>query len=67
MYESFIKYENSIHFNCTELETDSLESIQWRAARITSGGTISTPIRCLHEELATESVQTRRDRNVIKF
>ena len=30
-----------------------------------SGGTISTLIRCLHEELVIETLQTRRDRNVI--
>ena len=66
MYESFIRpsleYGNTIYCNCTELETDSIESIQQKAMGIISGGTIITPNRCLHEELAMETLQTRRDR-----
>ena len=46
-----LSMETPLYCNCTELETDSFKSIQWRGARIISGGTISTPIRCLHEEL----------------
>ena len=69
MYTSFIRpsieYANVIWCNCTDTENDFLEGIQRRAARIITGGTISTSSKCLYEELAIETLKCRRDRNVM--
>ena len=69
MYNSFIRpsleYGNILYNNCTETDSDQLESVQRRAARIITGGTISTPSQCLYEELAIETLKARRDRNIL--
>ena len=69
MYQSFIRpsleYGNIIYCNCTDIENDMLESVQRRAARIITGGIISTATLCLYNELSIEPLSTRRDRNVL--
>ena len=69
MYKVFIRpsieYGNIIYINCTQTETEALEAVQRRAARIITGGTISAPSLCLAEELALESLETRRERNAL--
>ena len=69
MYQSFIRpsleYGNIIFCNCTDLENEMLESVQRRAARIISGGIISTSSTSLYQEIAIEPLKTRRNRNVL--
>ena len=69
MYKSFIRpsleYGNIIWCNITETECDSLDKVQRRAARIITGGTISTSVRCLYQELSLETLQSRRDRQIL--
>ena len=69
LYESFIRpsleYGNIIYCNCTDGEKDEIEKIQRRAARIISGGTISTSVRLLYEELALETLETRQNRQML--
>ena len=71
MYESFIRpsleYGNILMSNSSDADNDRLESIQRRAARVITGGTISTSVRCLYEELAMETLVVRRQRNIILF
>ena len=59
MYSPFIRpsleYENIISCNCTEQETELLESIQIRALRIITGGIICTHKHSLYEEISNES------------
>ena len=69
MYESFIRpsleYGSIIYCNETDLEKDSLEKVQRRAARIISGGTVCTSLRLLYEELAMETLDTRQERQIL--
>ena len=71
MYTSFIRpcleYGNIVWCNCTTNESESLEAIQRRAARIITGGIIRTNKACLYEECALESLEDRRDRSVLLF
>ena len=69
MYQSFIRpsleYGNIIWCNISEAECESLDKVQRRAARIITGGTISTSVRCLYQELSLETLQSRRDRHIL--
>lgn len=69
MYLSFIRpkleYANTIWINCTESESDQIESIQRRAARIITGGIIRTPSNLLYNEIALEPLKARRERNAL--
>jgi len=71
MYTSFIRpsleYGNIIWCNCTDNESDTLEAIQRRAARIITGGIIRTNTISLYLECGIETLQERRNRNVLLF
>ena len=69
MYTSFVRpsleYGNVIWDNCSEMESDRLENIQRRAARILTGGIIRTPSSLLYEESGLEPLAKRRERNIV--
>ena len=71
LYTSFIRptleYGNIIWNNCTDAESDRLESIQRRAMRIITGCIIRTSTQLLYEETGLESLAKRRDRNILLF
>ena len=71
MYNSFIRpcleYGNIIWSNCTDEEDEILESVQRRAARIISGAIIRTNTLNLYQEVAFETLKTRRERNILLF
>ena len=69
LYSSYIRpsleYANIIWNNCTELESDKLESIQRRAARIITGSIVRTSSNLLYEETSLEPLVRRRERNML--
>ena len=71
MYNSFIRpcleYGNILWSNCTDEEDEILESVQRRAARIISGAIIRTNSLNLYQEVAFETLKTRRERNMLLF
>ena len=71
MYTSFVRpsleYANVLWNNCTDGESDQLESIQRRAVRIITGGIIRSPTNLLYEEIGIETLKKRREKNIVLF
>ena len=71
MYCSFVRpsleYANVLWNNCTDADSDRIESIQRRAARIITGGISRTSTELLNEELGLELLTQRRERNLLLF
>lgn len=67
MYFAFIRpiieYGNNIWSNCNAKQTEDIEKLQKRAARVITGGIIRTPTDVLYQELGWESLESRRDHN----
>ncbi len=65
MYFSFIRptleYASVVWMNCNKTESDLLESVQKRAARIVSGAIIRTPSDIIYEELCWPRLYKRRE------
>ena len=66
LYKSFIRplleYASAVWDNCTEYEKHKLESIQYKAALVVSGAMKGTGRTNLYEELAWETLESRRAR-----
>ena len=64
MYTSYIRptleYASAVWDNCTDQNSDKLELVQKRAARIISGAIIRTPTETIYEELGWSSLKERR-------
>ena len=71
MYTSFIRpsleYGSIIWQNCTQGESNKLESIQTRAGKMITGGISRTKTALLYNELNIEPLETRRDRQLLLF
>ena len=71
MYQSFIRpiveYGNSVWSNCSDYQSDMLEKIQKRAARIITGGIVRTPTEILYNELGWQSLKERREQQSLTF
>ena len=71
MYISFVRptleYGNIIWQNCNDNESERLECIQKRAARIITGCIKRTPTNLLYEECGLEYLETRRNRQLLLF
>lgn len=65
MYTSFVRpvleYGCVVWSDCTQNDSDLLESVQKRAARIVSGGIRGTSTQVLYSELGWQSLKDRRD------
>ena len=71
LYIAFIRpileYGNIIWDNCTQEESDLIESVQQAAARIVTGLRKGTPRWKLYKELGWDSLQNRRQKNKLLF
>ena len=62
-----LEYANVLWNNCTDRESDQLESIQRRAVQIITGGIIRSPTNLLYEEIGIETLKKRREKNIVFF
>ena len=71
MYCSFVRpsmeYASVIWNNCNDCDSDRLESVQRRAARVITGGIVRTSTDLLYEEVGLESLKNRRERSMLLF
>jgi hypothetical protein len=71
MYCSFIRpsleYACVIWSNCSDADSDRIESIQRRAARVITGGISRTSSDLLYEEVGLELLSKRRERSLILY
>ena len=71
MYFSFIRpkleYADVVWSNVTEGQSDIIEMVQKRAARITSGAIRGTKTVIVYEELGWDSLRSRREQHKVLF
>ena len=70
LYKSFIRskleYANITWDNCSKYLSDLIESVQYRAAKIVSGGISRVSHNAVYSELGWESLKTRRQHQRLK-
>ena len=71
IYTSFVRpsleYACIIWQSCNQTESDKIENIQTRAAKIITGGISRTNTNLLYEEIGLEKLETRRNRQLLLF